>query len=394
MIKKLLVTALALGLLVPVAACTQQGSSAGPVKIGVVLSTTGLLGPMGTDMMKAADLAAKEINASGGVLGKQVQLVEEDDTTDAAKALERVKKVVEVDGVQAIVGGMISGAAMAAGPYISTKGVVMVTPSATSPAISDQPWKEWLFRTVPHDGFQGAVLANFVIQKGYTKLATMVQDNPYGIGLEKAMVDALKANNWNGKQVVSVHFDPAKKDYRTELDQIKSSNPDVVLAVTYAEDGIIVFKQASEMGLDKIAWLGCDGNYGDGMFAEPVAAAFMASSLVAGTRAAGPSGTTYDKFAAAYKAFAGKDPSVYCDTTYDAVKMIAAAMNKAGKTDGASVKAELLKLGKNYDGASGSITFDAKGDRVSGTFELWKVVQDPTAKTGYKNVQITTVAMK
>ncbi len=394
MIKKLLVLGLALSMLLPIASCAQNQAGTGTLKMGVVLSTTGLLGPMGTDMMKGAELAAKEINASGGVLGKQLQLVEEDDTTDAAKCLERVKKMVEVDGVQVIVGGMISGAAMAAGPYISSKGVLMVTPSATSPAISDQPWKEWLFRTTPHDGFQGAVLADFVIEKGYTKLATMVQDNPYGVGLEKAMIDALKAKSWNGKQVASVHFDPAKKDYRTELDQIKSSSPDVVLAVTYAEDGIIVFKQASEMGLDKIAWLGCDGNYGDGLFAEPKAAEFMANALVAGTRAAGPSGATYDKFAAAYKAFAGKDSSVYCDTVYDAVKMLATAMNKAGKSDGASVKAELLKLGKNYDGASGTITFDAKGDRISGSYELWKVVKDASAPTGYKNVQIKTVAMK
>ncbi len=391
-LKKLLAIALALSLLVSVAACTPK--PAGTVKIGVVLSTTGLLGPMGTDMMKAAELAAKEINAAGGVMGKQIELVKEDDTTDAAKCLERVKKMVEVDGVQVMVGGMISGAAMASGPYISGKGVLMVTPSATSPALSDQPWKEWLIRTTPHDAFQGAVLADFVLEKGYTKLATMVQDNPYGIGLEKALVDALKAKGWQGKQVVSVHFDPAKKDYRTELDTIKGNSPDVVLAVTYAEDGIIVFKQASEMGLNQIAWLGCDGNYGDGLFSEPTAAEFMANSLVAGTRAAGPSGATYNKFAAAYKAETGKDSSVYCDTVYDAVKLIAAAMNKAGKTDGASVKAEMLNLGKNYDGASGTITFDAKGDRVSGAFELWKVVKDSSAPTGYKNIQIKTVTMK
>lgn len=393
MFRKVLVTALALSLLVPIAACS-SGGQAGNIKIGVVLSTTGLLGPMGIDMMKAAELAVKEINDSGGLLGRQVELVKEDDTTDAAKALERVKKMVEVDGVQLMVGGMISGAAMAIGPYAAQKGVLVVSPSATAATIASQPWKEWLFRTTPADEFQGDVLADLVIEKGYTKLAAMVQDNPYGVGLEKALVDSLKAKSWSGKQVVSVHFDPTKKDYRTELDQIKSAGPDVVLAVTYAEDGIIVFKQASEMGLDNIAWLGCDGNYGDGMFAEPKAAEFMAKAMVAGTRAAGPSGTAYDKFAAAYKAYAGKDSSVYCDTVYDAVRLIAAGIKAAGKTDPAAVKAEMLKIGKNYDGASGIITFNATGDRVSGTFELWKVVKDSAAPTGYKNVQIKTVTMK
>ncbi len=392
MFKKVLVVVLALSLLVPVIGCTQK--QAETVKIGVVLSTTGLLGPMGVDMIKAAELAAKEINATGGVLGKQVELVEEDDTTDAAKALERVKKMVEVDGVKIMVGGMTSGAAMALGPYVSSKSVVVVSPSATSPALASQPWKQWLFRTTPDDAFQGSVLADIIIEKGYTKLATMVQDNPYGIGLEKALVDSLTAKGWKGSQVASVHFDPAKKDYRTELDTIKSKSPDVVLAVTYAEDGIIVFRQASEMGLDKIAWLGCDGNYGDGMFADAKAADFMAKALVAGTRAAGPSGATYDKFAAAYKAFANKDPSVYCDTVYDAMKMIATSINKAGKLDGTAIRTELLNLGKNYDGASGTITFGANGDRVSGTFELWGVEEDPTSATGYRNRMLKTVSTK
>ncbi len=392
MIKKLLLAALALSVLVPVAACSSGG--AGTVKLGVVLSTTGDLGPMGTDMMKAAELAVKEINDAGGLLGKQVELIKEDDNTNAQKALERVKKMVEVDGVQFMVGGMISGAAMAIGPYAQQKGVIVVSPSATSPDIAKQPWKEWLFRTTPDDAFQGAVLADYVKEKGYTKLATMVQDNPYGVGLEKALVDSLNAKGWTGKQVASVHFDPTKKDYRTELDQIKSANPDVILAVTYADDGIIVFKQASEMGLGNIAWLGCDGNYGDGMFADPTAAAFMANSIVAGTRAAGVTGTAHDKFLAAYKAYAGKDASVYTDTVYDAIKLIAAGIKAAGKTDPAAVKAEMLKIGKNYDGASGTITFNTTGDRVSGDFELWKVVKDATAEKGYKNVQIKTVSMK
>ncbi|MFH1382728.1 MAG: ABC transporter substrate-binding protein [Chloroflexota bacterium] len=392
MAKKLLLVVASLLLMTSMmVGCAPQAQA---VKLGIVLSTTGLLGPMGEDMMKSAELAVKEINAAGGILGQQVQLIEEDDGTDAAKCLERVKKLVEVDGVKVLVGGMTSGATMATGPYLATNSVVMVTPSATNPSIADQTWKNWVFRTTPDDAFQGAVLADVVLEKGYTKLATMVQDNPYGVGLEKALVDALKAKGWTGTQVRSIHFDPAKKDYRTELDTIKASNPDVVLAVTYAEDGIIVFKQAAEVGLDKIAWLGCDGNYGDGMFAEPTAAEFMATAIVAGTRAAGPSGATYDKFAAAYKADTGKDASVYCDTTYDAVWMIAKAINSAGVYDTAKVRQAFLSLGQNYDGASGLITFNSKGDRVSGAFELWKVIKDSSAPTGYKNTQIKVVSVK
>ncbi len=395
MVRKLLLLVVALSLLislVPVVACATK--EAETIKVGCVLSTTGLLGPMGEDMMKSARLAVDEINAAGGVLKRKIQLIEEDDATEAAKCLDRVKKLVDVNGVKVLVGGMTSGASMASGPYLASKEVVMVTPSATSPTLAEQTWKDWLFRSTPDDAFQGAVLSQVVMEQGFTKLATMVQDNPYGVGLEKALVDALTEAGWTGTHVASIHFDPAKKDYRTELDTIKGNNPDVVLAVTYAEDGIIVFKQALEMGLDKIAWLGCDGNYGDGMFAEPKCAEFMEKAIITGTRAAGPSGTTYEEFATAYKAKAGKDPSVYCDTTYDAFKLIAKAIEKAGVYEGPAIRTALLELGKNYDGASGVITFDEKGDRVSGVFELWKVAKDPTTQSGYKNVRIKLVTME
>ena len=391
MIKKVLLAVAALYLLIPVVACAP--TQAGTIKIGCVLSTSGLLGPKGEDRMNAARLAVEEINASGGVLGKQVELVEEDDATEAAKCLERVKKMVSADGVKVLVGGQSSGAVMASGPYLAEKGVLMVSPSATSPEISDQAWTNWFFRTTPDDALQGHLLAQVVLEKGFTRLATMVQANPYGAGLEKALIEALEKAGWTGKHVVAVHFDPAKRDYHTQLHNIKGSNPDVVLAVTYIEDGIIVFKQALEMGLDEIAWLGCDGNYGDNMFVDPKCAEFMEKAIVVGTRAAGPSGTAYDEFAAAYKVATGKEPGIYCDTTYDAVKMIAEAIEKAAVYDGAAVRDVLLEVGQKYRGASGTITFDDKGDRVSGIFELWKVEKDATTQSGYKNVQIELISV-
>ena len=386
MVKRMFLLLVIAGLLAVAVACAP--GEPGVIKIGCVLSTTGLLGPMGQDMMAAARLAVEEINAQGGILGKQVKLIEEDDATEAAKCLERVRKLVEIDGVKVLVGGMTSGASMATGPYLAAKEVVMISPSATSPAIATQEWKKWLFRTTPDDAFQGKVLAQIIMEKGFTRLATIVQDNPYGVGLEKALVDSLGEARWTGTHVVSIHFDPAKKDYRTELSQIRDRNPDVVLAVTYAEDGIIVFRQALEMGLDKIAWLGCDGNYGPGMFEEPSCAEFMAKAIVAGTRAAGPSGTTYDKFAEAYKKAVGRDPSVYCDTTYDAIMLIARAIERAGKYEAAAIREALLEIGQDYDGASGTITFAENGDRVSGIFEVWKVEKIDGA---YKNVQVKLI---
>ncbi len=391
MTKKLLLVIVALCLLTSAIACAPK--EAVETKIGCVLSTTGLLGPKGIDRLSAARLAITEINAKGGVLGNQVELVEADDGTDAARCLEKVKEMVENNGVKVLVGGMSSGAVMATGPYLAQKNVLMVSPSATSPEISDQAWTNWFYRTTPNDTLQGIILADVIIQKGFTRLATMVQANSYGVGLEKALVEALMKTGWSGKHVLSIYFDPNEKNYRTQLQNIEDSNPDVILAVTYVKDGIILFKQAAEMGLDEIAWLGCDGNYGETMFADQKCAEFMEKAIIAGTRSIAPSDATYDKFTNAYKAATGKNPSVYCDTTYDALLLIARAIEKAGVYDGKAIRDALLATGQKYRGVSGIITFNAKGDRTSGIFEIWKVERDTSTETGYKNVQIDRISI-
>ena len=100
----------------------------------------------------------------------------------------------------------------------------------------------------------------------------------------------------------------------------------------------------------------------------------MEKAIIAGTRFASPlAGATYDRFAAAYKADTGKETSVYCDTTYDAVKLLALAIGKAGVYDGASIRDKLLEVGNDYVGASGTITFNDMGDRITGIFETWEV---------------------
>lgn len=316
MVKKLLMVIAVLALLIPVVGCGP--APAETIKIGVVLDLTGDLGAMGTRILDGARLAADEINAAGGVLGKQVELVEEDGATDPATGFDRVKKLVTVDGVKVITGPMITGTSLLAIPYAQEQQVPLISPSASGIALSEVNGTEWFFRTCLRDDAQGMVLADVIVEGNYTRLATIVLDNTYGKGLETAILERLAEVGWQGELVKSIHYNEAVKDYRTELQQIKDSNPDVVFACTYCDDGIIIFKQALDIGLDEIAWLGCDGNYGSGMFAEPGSAEFMEKAIVAGTRTVG-AGSKYDEFSVAYELAYGEPPSVYCDTMYDAV---------------------------------------------------------------------------
>jgi branched-chain amino acid transport system substrate-binding protein len=389
--KRLLTVIIALSFLLSAFACS--GTESDTTKIGCVLSTTGLLGPKGMDRLNAARLAVSEINAEGGVLNQQVELVEADDGTDPDKCLVRVKKMVEKDRVQVLVGGMSSDAVLATGQYLMEKEVLMVSPSATSIEISGQSWTRWVFRTTPNDALQGIILADIVLEKGFSRLATIVLANSYGMGLEQALVDSLKKEGWTGEHVLSIYYEPDKKDFSAQLQNIKDNNPDVVLAVTYVEDGIVLFGQALDMNLDKIAWLGCDGNYSEHMFEDAKCAEFMEKAIVVGTRSVAPSDSLYRGFADAYTTAYGSEPSVYCDTTYDAVRLIAEAIEQAGVYNGRAVRDALLDLGQKHRGVSGIITFNEKGDRVSGIFELWKVEKDATAPNGYKNVEIERISI-
>jgi branched-chain amino acid transport system substrate-binding protein len=397
MVKKLLMVIAVLALLIPVVGCGP--APAETIKIGCVLTTTGDLGPMGVRMVQGAQLAVDEINAQGGVLGKQVELLVEDDATDPQQHLDRVKKLVEVDGVKALIGAWFGASSGAVAPYAEANKVVVVSPSCTlAPSLLyDQGWREYGFRVALNDGLQGWLLAQIVKDEGYTKAAAIVQDSPYGVGLGEAFgeeVEALKDGGWEGEFVGMVTYDPAKKDYRTELDQIKAWNPDVVLLVSYCEDGVVVLKQASEkeMGIENgIAWLGCDGNYGSGMFKDATAAKFMADSFVAGTRTAGFEGTEYEDFVAAYTADFGEAPEIYCDATYDSAKLIVKAIEQAGVYDSEAIKDAMKIVGQDYHGASGTFSFDENNNRDSGAFEVWEVVEDETAELGYKFVRVKIV---
>ncbi len=388
MVKRILLIVAILCLLIPVLACAPEVVTP-PIKIGCLLDLTGELAPMGGRMLNGARMAVEEINAAGGVLGRQVELVEEDGGTNADQGFDRVKKMVEIDGVQVIVGPMITPTSELSMPYAKVHKIPLITMSATGVPLSELDGTEWYFRTCLRDDAQGRVLADVVMEAGYTRVATIVLDNTYGIGLELGLIEGLEDAGYQFEHVKSIHYDIAKKDYRTELGLIRDSNPDVVLAVTYCDDGIIIFKQALEMGLDEIAWLGCDGNYGSGLFEEPSSAEFMEKAIIAGTRTVG-SGPAYEQFVPNYTQKFGEPPETYCDTTYDAVYAAAKAIEAAGVYDGEAIRDALVDL--VFEAATGPISFNELGDRTSGAFEIWEVVEDATTPTGYRDATIEVIA--
>ncbi|MFO7995773.1 MAG: ABC transporter substrate-binding protein [Dehalococcoidia bacterium] len=345
------------------------------IKIGGIFDKTGGLAAMGALIEKGALLAVEEINAAGGVLGAKLVLQVEDGATTPTAGFEAFKKLVEVNGAKVIVGPMISGAAMSCGPYAESNEVSFVSPSASSPLITFQDWKEWAPRTCTKDNFQGQVLADIIIEEGYEAAAIVVQDTPYGIGIEMVVTEILEAANVT--VVATVRYDEAKLEYATELSTIAAANPDVIVQVGYHTDSAVVYEQAVAAGLDTVAWLVAEGVYGLVPATYPAAADFMVEANLRGaTLVPEPDVPEYVAFVAAYEARWGVPPGVYCDTAYDAVKMIALAIEEAGVYDGAAIKEALYEVAVDYAGASGTITWDELGDRAVATYGVWELVYD------------------
>ena len=350
-------------------ACVPQQELPAEIPIGCImpLSSAPAGGP---NLIKAARLAVDEINGQGGLDGKKLSLVVEDQGPSAATALYAAHKLVEEQKVQVMIGCGTSEAVMAVGPYLESKGVLLVSPSATSSTLGGYRWSRWAFRVCPVDSLQGGVVSIIIKEKGYKKVAMLVQDTVYGKGIEETAKDHLKGS---AEIVASLRYDPAKLSYLSELNTIKEAGPDCVLHAGLYTDGAIVYAQALKEGMDNIPWIAVDGSYDMPLEKYLDAARFMEKAVTGTVPVPDEQSPVYKAFAYNYKNTYQFDPTVYCDTVYDGINMIAISLKKANTYNGGAIRDALLAVGNNYHGASGSITFDRSGGRVAGSYGIWKV---------------------
>jgi ABC-type branched-subunit amino acid transport system substrate-binding protein len=329
----------------------------------------------GPNLIKAAQYAVDEINAAGGIGGKKLAIVIADEGPTAASALYAAHKLVEDSKVQVIIGGTTSEAVMNIAPYLESKGVLLVTPSATSSALSNQGWSRWVYRTCASDALQGGVVARLIKDRGLKKVAMLVQDTVYGRGIEESAREYLKGM---ADVVISLRYEPSKLSYLSELNSIKEKGPDCVLLAGLYGDSAVIYEQALKSGMDNIPWISTDGSYDMPLDKYLEAAKFMQKAVIGTVPVPDTKSALYQGFANGYKAANGFDPTVYCDTTYDGVNLIAAAIRKANCYNGGAIREALAVVGLGYPGVSGSITFDQGGERIAGLYGVWKVEQPDT----------------
>lgn len=369
------------------------------IKLGILLPETGDLGWLGAPMVQAAKLAVKIVNENGGILGREVVAVAVDTQTDDVAARDGIEYLINVEGVQAVVGAAGSGETMAALAQAVPGQVVMVSPSATSPDFTTYEDDGFFFRTAPSDALQGAVMAKLAWDESCSTATTIALNNPYGVGFKNVFAETYAA--LGGEVVADILFDPAGTTFTSEVQQIADAGADCVIVIAYPETGSIILREAYTQGiLDVDRWFLSEGLQSDEL-ADLVGQDDEGKYVIEGIRGTQPKsvgGDTYDAFVAAYEAEYGEPPTGPFEAhTFDAALLILFAIEQAGVYDGAAIRdhiasvaspegeavsevaraLELIRAGKeiNYEGASGSVDMDEVGD-VTAEYEMWRITAD------------------
>ncbi|MFT3804059.1 MAG: branched-chain amino acid ABC transporter substrate-binding protein [Burkholderiaceae bacterium] len=367
------------------AALTALAGTAGAqtvVKIGHVGPLTGGIAHLGKDNELGAKMAIDELNAKKLKIGGQeikFDLLSEDDAADPKQGTAAAQKLVDAK-VNGVIGHLNSGTTIPASKIYATAGIPQISPSATNPKYTQQGFKT-AFRVVANDGQLGGSLGRYAVGEMKAKSIAVIDDRTaYGQGVADEFAKAVKAAG--GKVVGREYTNDKATDFTAILTSLKAKKPDVVFYGGMDAVAGPMLRQLKQLGMN-VRFMGGDGVCTESL--AKLAGDAMADGQVVCAEAGG---VTPDKEAAMtawrakFKEKNGVDVQLYAPYVYDAVMVMASAMQKANSVEPAKYLPELAKI--HYDGITGSIAFDAKGDMKDGTLTYY------TYKAGRRDMMLVT----
>jgi branched-chain amino acid transport system substrate-binding protein len=352
---------LACGLLLGLGAgCNKQSGDI--IKIGEFASLTGKEANFGNSSHEGTLLAIEEVNAGGGVLGRKLELITEDDLTKAGEPATVVNKLIARDGVVAVLGEVASSRSLEAAPICQQNRIPMISPSSTNPKVTETG--DYIFRVCFIDPFQGTVMANFASKKLQAKKVAVFTDvkSDYSKGLAKFFKESFVS--LGGQVVIELDFNGGDKDFKAQLTSIKSANPDAVFVPGYYTDAALICIQAKQLGL-KIPLFGGDGWEGEDLIKigqDAVEGHYFSTHYHPDVGSAKSTA-----FVEAYKKrWKGQDgspklPDAMAALGYDSAMILVDAMRRSGSTEGPKVR-DALAATKDFDAVTGRITINAQRD--------------------------------
>ena len=336
-----------------------ESSQAGDIKIGIYADLSGQTSSFGQSTKNGALMALDEINAAGGVNGRRIAYVIEDDQGQPAQAATVVTKLINQDKVHAVLGEVASSNTLAAAPVAQTAKIPMITPSSTNPTVTQKG--DYIFRVCFTDNFQGAVAAKFAANTLKAKTAAILGDfqSDYSKGMSQYFREEFA--RLGGRIVSEQSYTQTDADFKGQLTSIRSANPDVIFVPGYYGQVGVIAKQAKELGI-RAPLLGGDGWDAPQLWdlgGEALNGAYMVNHYSIDD----PS-PAIQKFVADYrKRYGGTDPDAIAALGYDAMHVLADAIKRAGSTDPAKLRDAIAQT-KNFPGVTGTITLNESRDAV------------------------------
>jgi len=341
---------LALGL----AACNKEGgtSDADTIKVGEFASLTGGSASFGQSSHKGTALAIEEINAAGGVLGKKIKLITEDDQSTAGQPATIARKLISQDHIVALLGEVASSKSLEAAPICQQNKVPMISPASTNPKVTEVG--DYISRVCFIDPFQGTVMAKFALSRGWKKVAVLTDvKQDYAMGLAEYFKKHFKENG--GEIVKEQNYSTGDKDFTPQLTSIQGSSPDAIFIPGYYAEVSLIARQAKKLGIN-VPLLGGDGWVGDSLI--KVAGNALDGSFLSCHFSAEDQDEVVQGFVKKFKDKYKEIPDDMAALGYDSAMILAEAIKTAGTTDGDKLK-DAIAATKDHKGITGVITLDA-----------------------------------
>ena len=321
------------------------------IPIGEFASLTGTTASFGVSSHNGTVMAIDEINAAGGLFGKPIRLITEDDQSKAGEAATVVKKLISRDGIVALLGEVASSRSLEAAPICQQASIPMVSPASTNPKVTEQG--DFVFRVCFIDPFQGTVLSKFSLNKGWKKIAILTDvKQDYSVGLSEFFKAHFVANG--GMIVNEQSYSSGDKDFKAQLTAIKASAPDAIVASGYYTEAGLIALQARELQLN-IPLLGGDGWDSPSLVevgGKAVEGCFFSNHF--STEDPAP---LIQDFLKRYRDTFNEEPGAMSALGYDSAMILVDAMKRAGTTDGRAVR-DALAATKDFTAITGKITLN------------------------------------
>jgi branched-chain amino acid transport system substrate-binding protein len=345
-----------------IAGCSGSGDSAGAagdtIRIGEYASLTGNEAAFGTSSHKGTMLAIEEINAAGGVLGKQLELIYEDNRSMQGESNTIAKKLITRDDVVALLGEVASGRSLEAAPIAQQYQIPMISPSSTNPKVTETG--DYIFRVCFTDPFQGRLLAEFARRSLKAQKVAILSDvaAAYSVGLAQYFREPWLAGG--GTVVADERYNTREKDFKAQLTTIKAAAPDAIFVPGYYNEVGLIVAQARQLGIT-VPLFGGDGWEAPELI-EIAGAKALEGTYYSTHFSAESTDALSQQFVAAYKAkYNGEVPDAMAALGYDSARVLADAIGRAGTTDGPALR-DAIAATRDFPGATGVTTLDENRD--------------------------------